>query len=70
MAIILVEQFFNFAYDLGDRFLMLERGRAIISGPRADVPREMLKARLAGLGAFLCNTSCATRADHRAGGSA
>ena len=51
MAIVLVEQFFDFAYDLGDRFLMLERGRAVIAGPRAEVPREVLKSRLAGLGA-------------------
>ncbi|MBD9526156.1 MULTISPECIES: urea ABC transporter ATP-binding subunit UrtE [Paracoccus] len=51
MAIVLVEQFFDFAYDLGDRFLMLERGRPVISGLRAEVPREALKARLAGLGA-------------------
>ena len=51
MAIVLVEQFFDFAYDLGDRFLMLERGRAVIAGPRAEIPREVLKSRLAGLGA-------------------
>lgn len=51
MAIVLVEQFFDFAYDLGDRFLMLERGRAVVAGPRGDIAREDLKARLAGLGA-------------------
>ncbi|SMO76059.1 urea ABC transporter ATP-binding subunit UrtE [Paracoccus laeviglucosivorans] len=51
MAIVLVEQFFDFAYDLGDRFLMLERGRAVVQGTRSEVPREMLKSRLAGLGA-------------------
>ena len=51
MAIVLVEQFFDFAYDLGDRFLMLERGRAVISGSREEVARDTLKARLAGLGA-------------------
>lgn len=51
MAIVLVEQFFDFAYDLGDRFLMLERGRAVLSGTRAETPREALKSRLAGLGA-------------------
>jgi len=51
MAIVLVEQFFDFAYDLGDRFLMLERGRAVMEGARAEIPREALKARLAGLGA-------------------
>lgn len=50
MAIVLVEQFFDFAYDLGDRFVMLERGREVLGGSRAEVPREQLKARLAGLG--------------------
>jgi len=30
---------------------MLERGRAVLQGTRAEVPREALKARLAGLGA-------------------
>ncbi len=51
MAIVLVEQFFDFAYDLGDHFLMMERGRAVIAGPRGEVSRAALKARLAGLGA-------------------
>ena len=51
MAIVLVEQFFDFAYDLGDHFLMMERGRAVIAGPRGEVSRAVLKARLAGLGA-------------------
>lgn len=51
MAIVLVEQFFDFAYDLGDRFIMLERGRAVVSGARDEVARDTLKARLAGLGA-------------------
>lgn len=50
MAIVLVEQFFDFAYDLGDRFVMLERGREVLGGSRAEIPREQLKARLAGLG--------------------
>ena len=50
MAIVLVEQFFDFAYDLGDRFVMLERGREVLGGSRAEIPREALKARLAGLG--------------------
>jgi ABC-type branched-subunit amino acid transport system ATPase component len=28
MAIVLVEQYFDFAYDLADRFCVLERGRS------------------------------------------
>ncbi|MGP6086883.1 urea ABC transporter ATP-binding subunit UrtE [Antarctobacter jejuensis] len=42
MAIILVEQFFDFAYDLGDHFVALERGRVIHNATKADTPREVL----------------------------
>ncbi len=42
MAIVLVEQFFDFAYDLGDHFVALERGRVIHDAPKADTPREVL----------------------------
>ncbi|TGN59082.1 urea ABC transporter ATP-binding subunit UrtE [Paracoccus liaowanqingii] len=48
MAIVLVEQFFDFAWDLGDRFLVMERGRAVMQGAKADLRREDLHARLAG----------------------
>ncbi|WP_062763274.1 urea ABC transporter ATP-binding subunit UrtE [Falsirhodobacter sp. alg1] len=48
MAIVLVEQFFDFAWDLGDSFLVLERGRAVMQGPKAGLKREDLHARLAG----------------------
>ena len=48
MAIVLVEQFFDFAWDLGDEFLVLERGRAVMQGPKQQLRREALHARLAG----------------------
>ena len=48
MAIVLVEQFFDFAWDLGDRFLVMERGRAVLQGPKSDLSRADLHARLAG----------------------
>ncbi|MEF9601161.1 urea ABC transporter ATP-binding subunit UrtE [Paracoccus sp. PXZ] len=48
MAIVLVEQYFDFAWDLGDDFLVLERGRAVAQGSKADLRREDLHARLAG----------------------
>lgn len=48
MAIVLVEQFFDFAWDLGDAFLVMERGRAVMQGPKAHLKREDLHARLAG----------------------
>ncbi len=49
MAIVLVEQYFDFAYDLGDRFAVLERGRVILSGQKAALSRDGLKAQLSGL---------------------
>ena len=48
MAIVLVEQYFDFAWDLGNDFLVLERGRAVAQGPKARLRREDLHARLAG----------------------
>lgn len=48
MAIVLVEQFFDFAWDLGDRFMVMERGRAVLQGPKSDLARSDLHARLAG----------------------
>ncbi len=46
MAILLVEQYFEFARNLADRFLVLERGRVVLSGERdemveADVRRHL-----------------------------
>jgi len=42
MAIILVEQFFDFAYELGDHFVALERGRVIHNATKADTQRQTL----------------------------
>ncbi|ADO43444.1 urea ABC transporter ATP-binding subunit UrtE [Ketogulonicigenium vulgare] len=42
MAIVLVEQFFDFAYGLADEFVALNRGDVVLSAPRADVTREGL----------------------------
>jgi urea transport system ATP-binding protein len=45
MAIVLVEQYFSFAYDLGDAFYVLERGAVRMSGRKADLDRaELLRA--------------------------
>lgn len=44
MAIVLVEQYFDFAFDLGDRFLVLERGAKKLGGTRAEMQRESLLA--------------------------
>ncbi len=42
MAIVLVEQYFDFAFDLGDSFLSLRRGRVLLSGRKGDVQRSAL----------------------------
>ncbi|MFV1462833.1 MULTISPECIES: urea ABC transporter ATP-binding subunit UrtE [unclassified Phaeobacter] len=44
MAIVLVEQYFDFAYELADRFVVLRRGRITMSGERADISRSDLLA--------------------------
>jgi len=42
MAIILVEQFFDFAYGLGDRFVVLKRGEVVLERDRANADRAVL----------------------------
>jgi urea transport system ATP-binding protein len=37
MAILLVEQYFEFARDLADRFAVLDRGRVVVAGTRAEM---------------------------------
>ena len=37
MAILLVEQYFEFARDLADRFAVMERGEVVLSGAREDM---------------------------------
>ena len=44
MAIILVEQYFDFAFDLADRFYVLKRGEAVLSVRKADATREQVQA--------------------------
>lgn len=40
MAVLLVEQFFDFARELADRFYVMDRGEVVMSGPRADMEGE------------------------------
>ncbi|MEX5729096.1 urea transport system ATP-binding protein [Rhodovulum iodosum] len=42
MAIVLVEQYFEFAYGLADRFYVMERGAVTVSGTKAELPKERL----------------------------
>ena len=51
MAIVLVEQYFDFAFELGDSFALMERGAVVAGGPRAAVARDDLHRRLSGLAA-------------------
>ncbi|WP_209504401.1 MULTISPECIES: urea ABC transporter ATP-binding subunit UrtE [unclassified Ruegeria] len=42
MAIILVEQYFDFAYDLADKFIVLRRGAVLMQGTRDELSREQV----------------------------
>lgn len=42
MAIILVEQYFSFAYDLADQFYVLKRGKVSLSGTKAELSKKEL----------------------------
>lgn len=42
MAIVLVEQYFRFAYDLADSFVVLERGAVSLKGDKTTVSEETL----------------------------
>lgn len=44
MAIVLVEQYFEFAYGLADRFCVLERGEVKMAGDRQSVSKDSLRA--------------------------
>ncbi|WP_170370341.1 urea ABC transporter ATP-binding subunit UrtE [Ruegeria arenilitoris] len=44
MAIVLVEQYFDFAYSLGDSFLVLERGSPFLKGSKSELGQQQLKA--------------------------
>ena len=46
MAIILVEQYFDFAFRLADSFVAMTRGSVSLTAPREDVERDDLLARV------------------------
>ncbi|HRM22203.1 MAG TPA: hypothetical protein PL031_06655, partial [Neisseria sp.] len=50
-AIVLVEQYFDFAFDLGDSFSLMERGSVVMSGSSDTLGRDVLHSRLANLSA-------------------
>jgi len=47
MAIVLVEQFFDFAYDLGDEFTVMKRGEVVLNKRADDLNRETLYRQVA-----------------------
>jgi urea transport system ATP-binding protein len=47
LAILLVEQYFEFAHALADRFAVMERGAVVLGGTRSDMDETTIRARLA-----------------------
>ena len=47
MAIILVEQYLDFAQELGDHFAVMDRGAVVYAASRADMDEVALKRALA-----------------------
>ena len=46
MAILLVEQYFEFARDLADRFAVMDRGQVVLAGTRAEMVEADVRKRL------------------------
>jgi len=46
MAIVLVEQYFDFAHMLADRFVALQRGKVVLNLPSEEVSRQQLLERV------------------------
>jgi urea transport system ATP-binding protein len=47
MAIVLVEQYFDFAYGLADSFYVFKRGTVALQGRKDEIERETLRATVA-----------------------
>jgi len=47
LAILLVEQYYDFARSLADQYLVMERGEIVARGSGADMERDGVRARLA-----------------------
>ena len=47
MAIVLVEQYFDFAWGLADRLYVFDRGTVALTGAKADLSTEEVRARFA-----------------------
>jgi len=47
MAILLVEQYFDFARELADRFVVMERGEVVMAGSKDDLKGDDVRSRIA-----------------------
>ena len=47
MAIVLVEQYYDFAAELADQYLVMERGEVVMRGRGADMERDGVRGRMA-----------------------
>jgi len=47
MAILLVEQYFDFARELADRFIVMERGEVVMAGSKDDLKGDDVSSRIA-----------------------
>ncbi len=46
MAILLVEQYFDFAVELADNFVVMDRGQVVMAGAKADMVEENVRRHL------------------------
>ncbi len=46
MAIVLVEQYFEFARDLADTYAVMDRGQVVLAGTRADMKEDDVRSHL------------------------
>jgi urea transport system ATP-binding protein len=46
MAIVLVEQFYDFAAELADQYLVMERGEIVMRGRGKDMEAEGVRRRI------------------------
>jgi len=47
MAILLVEQYFDFARELADSFIVMERGEVVMAGSKDDLKGDDVRSRIA-----------------------
>jgi urea transport system ATP-binding protein len=47
MAVLLVEQYYDFAAELADRYLLLERGEVVMQGEGRDMAGDGVRRRMA-----------------------